>query len=152
MRTLGFFPHLIEQNVLTSFIEGLSDSTLRWEVRKSKPATADEALTMTMELNSSLELEKGARSTSTVVPESAVNLIQLQTNELMDTVVLTLTEKLNKALPHSGKIQELSTYRTQDSHSSSVESNGNKSVCFSPKNTLTTKNQQKNNIEDAHWN
>ena len=36
------FPHLIEQIVLTSFIEGLSDSNLRWELRKIKLATADE--------------------------------------------------------------------------------------------------------------
>ena len=43
-RAYRAFPHLIEQIVLTSFIEGLSDSTLRWELRKSKPATADEAL------------------------------------------------------------------------------------------------------------
>ena len=68
-RAYRAFPHLIEQIVLTSFIEGLSDSTLRWELRKSKPTTADEALTMAIELNSFLELEKGARSTSTVAPE-----------------------------------------------------------------------------------
>ena len=74
-RAYRAFPHLIEQIVLTSFIEGLSDSTLRWELRKSKPATADEALTMTIELNSFLELEKGARSTSTVAPKSAVNQV-----------------------------------------------------------------------------
>ena len=118
-RAYRAFPHLIEQIVLTSFIEGLSDSTLRWELRKSKSATA-EALTMAMELNSFLELEKGARSTSTVAPESAVNLISrissvLQTNDLMDTFVPTLTEKLNKALPHSGKTQDSSTNRAQDS-------------------------------------
>ena len=113
-RAYRAFPHLIEQSVLTSFIEGLSDSTLRWELRKSKPATADEAITMAIELNSFLELEKGARSTSTVAPESAVNQVsrtssEIQTNDLMDTFVRTLTEKLNKALPHSGQTQDSNT-------------------------------------------
>ena len=125
-RTYRAFPHLIEQFVLTSFIEGLSDSTLRWELRKGKPATADGALTMAIELNSFIELEKGARSPSTVAPDSAVNQVsrnfsEIQPNDLMDTFVRTLTEKLNKALPHSGKTQDSrktqdsNTYKTQNS-------------------------------------
>ena len=147
-RAYRAFPHLIEQIVLTSFIEGLSDSTLRWELRKSRPATADEALTMAIELNSFLELEKGARSTSTVAPESAVNQVsrtssEIQTNDLMDTFVRTLTEKLDKALPHSGKTQDSNTYKTQSFRSSSVESNGNKSVRFQTSNTWNTNNQHK---------
>ena len=32
-RAYRAFPHLVEQIVLTSFIEGLSDATLRWELR-----------------------------------------------------------------------------------------------------------------------
>ena len=59
-RAYRAFPHIVEQIVLTSFIEGLSDATLRWELRKSKPATADDALALAVELNSFLEIEKGA--------------------------------------------------------------------------------------------
>ena len=147
-RAYRTIPHLVEQIVLTSFIEGLSDSTLRWELRKSKPAKSDEALTMAMELIFFLELEKGARSTSSVVPESTVNLVsltpfELQTNDLMDMLVRTQTEKLKKALPHSVKTQDSSTYRAQDSRSSSDESNGKKSVRFPTSNTWSTKNQHK---------
>ena len=114
-RAYRAFPHLIEQIVLN----------------------------MAIELNSFLELAKGARSTSTVAPGSAVNQVsrtssELQTNDLMDTFVRTLTEKLNKALPHSGKTQDL-----RNSRSSSVESNGNKSVRFQTSNTWNTKNQHK---------
>ena len=58
-RAYRAFHHLVEQIVLTSFIEGLSDSTLRWELRKSEPATADDALALDLELNSFLEIEKG---------------------------------------------------------------------------------------------
>ena len=55
-RAYRAFPHLVEQIVLTSFIEGLSDAKLRWELRESKPATADDALALAMELNSFLEI------------------------------------------------------------------------------------------------
>ena len=50
---------LIEPVVLTCFIEGLSDKMLRWELRKAKLATADDALALAMELNSFLEFENG---------------------------------------------------------------------------------------------
>ena len=54
-RAYRSFPHLVEKIVLTSFIEGLSDATLRWDLRKSKAATADDALALAFEMNSSLE-------------------------------------------------------------------------------------------------
>ena len=144
MRTLArrayrTFPHLIEQIGLTSFIEGLTDSTLRGELRKSKPATADEALTMAMELNSFLELEKGARSTSTVVPESAVNLVsrtpsELQTNDLMDTFVRT--RPTGHKTPAQVVLSQMAI-----------------SLCVSRRAILgTRKIKTKNNIEDAHRN
>ena len=50
-------PHLLEQIVVTSFIEGLTNSTLRWELRKLKPENADHALTKALELQAYLELE-----------------------------------------------------------------------------------------------
>ena len=50
-------PHLLEQIVVTSFIEGLNNSTLRWESRKLKPENADHALTKAFELQAYLELE-----------------------------------------------------------------------------------------------
>ena len=50
-------PHLLEQIVVTSFIEGLNNSTLRWELRKLKPENADPALTKALELQAYLKLE-----------------------------------------------------------------------------------------------
>ena len=50
-------PHLLEQIVVTSFIEGLNNSTLRWELRKLKPENADHSLTKALELQAYLELE-----------------------------------------------------------------------------------------------
>ena len=78
-RAYSAFPRLVEQFVLTSFIEGLSDYNLQWELRKSKSATADDALPMAVELNSSRN--------------SAVNLVsrnlwEQNKNNLIDQFVL----------------------------------------------------------------
>ena len=50
-------PPLLEQIVVTSFIEGLNKSSLKWEVRKLKPENAEHALTKALELQAYLELE-----------------------------------------------------------------------------------------------
>ena len=112
-RAYRAFPHLEEQIVLTSFIEGLSDATIRWELRKSKPPTADDARALAMELNSFLEIEKGAPLTSKVV-ETSVNAISRETpepptKEWMDELVRTLTEGFKNAMPKPS--QEVSRQR-----------------------------------------
>ena len=50
-------PHLLEQIVVTSFKEGLNNSTLRSELRKLKLENADHALTKALELQAYQELE-----------------------------------------------------------------------------------------------
>ena len=73
-------PHLLEQTVVTSFIEGLNNSTLRWELGKLKPKNADHALTKALELQAYLELE-GTNPIGTASSGSAgVNYI---TNEIL---------------------------------------------------------------------
>ena len=51
-------PELIDQMVLTSFVEGLKSPTLRWELRKAKPRVAEDALRFAMEIDSFIQLEK----------------------------------------------------------------------------------------------
>ena len=98
------FPHLVEQIVPTSFIEGLSDdATLPWELKKSKPATVDDVLALAMELYSFLEIEQGAPSTSKM-PKTSVNAISCETpappaKKWMDEFVPTLTEGFKNAMP-----------------------------------------------------
>ena len=72
-------PALISHIVLTSFIEGLSDPTLRWELRKAEPRSADDALSMAIELHAYLELEGKAAMGST--PQT----LQVLTNSLPNT-------------------------------------------------------------------
>ena len=150
IRTLSYraFPHLVEPIVLTSFIEGLSDATLRWELRKSKPATADDALALAMELNSFLEIEKGAPSTSKMA-EISVNAIsrvapEPPTKEWMDELVRTLTEGFKNAMPKPN--QEVSRQRNstpnrnQLSWSNSTDSQGTRTVRFQ-----NNSNERRNN-------
>ena len=116
------------------------------KLKKSKTARADEALTMAMELNFFLELAKSARSPSTVAPSQLWTWSRgLLPNYKLTTWRTSSSEvwqkKLNKALPEGGKTQNLSTYKTQDSRSSSFESNGKKFLRFHTNNTWKTKKQ-----------
>ena len=63
LRTLAYrayraSPYLIDQIVLTSFVEALKSPTLRWELRKAKHRTVEEALTLAIELDSFIALER----------------------------------------------------------------------------------------------
>ena len=49
--------HLLEQIVVTSFNEGLNNSTFNWELRKLKRESTDHVLTKPLELQAYLELE-----------------------------------------------------------------------------------------------
>ena len=51
-------PHMIDRIVLTSFVEGLKSPTLRWKLKKPKPGTVEEALTLAIELDSFIALER----------------------------------------------------------------------------------------------
>ena len=55
-------PHVEEQMVLTSFIEGLHDAQLRWELRKSEPASPDAALALAVELHAFMQMDPSLRS------------------------------------------------------------------------------------------
>ena len=55
-----------EQIVFTNFIEGLHDAQLRWELRKSKPASPDAAPALTVELHAFMEMDPSLRGGSQV--------------------------------------------------------------------------------------
>ena len=64
-------PLIGEQMVLTSFIEGLHDAQLRWELRKSKPASPGAALALAVELHVFMEMDLSLRSGS----QATVNMV-----------------------------------------------------------------------------
>ena len=85
--------------VKTCFIEGLKDKTLRWELRKAKPATADQALTLAMELNSFLEIERGGAEASQ--PVNRVSTDDTPASDLMTEFVRTLRQELQRSRPQN---------------------------------------------------
>ena len=66
MRTLGGRIYRVqqlieEQMLLSTFIEGLHNAQLRWELRKGKPASPDGALALAVELHTFMELDRSLR-------------------------------------------------------------------------------------------
>ena len=47
--------------VLTSFIEGLHDAKLRWELRKNKPANPDASLALAVKLHAFMEMDSSLK-------------------------------------------------------------------------------------------
>ena len=96
-------PHLLEQIAVTSFIEGLNNSTLRWELRKLKPESADHALTTALELQAYLELE-GRNPIGTAGSSAGVNHMTNQflteNTALFDEFVRSL-ERDTDNMPHN---------------------------------------------------
>ena len=91
-------PHLIDQIVLTSFIEGLQSSTLRWELRKTKPSTADQALTLAIELDPYLALERQKNAPAISLFPNSVNSIAANTLETdpMNDLVKSLRSEIDE--------------------------------------------------------
>ena len=111
---------------------------LRWELRKSKPATADDALAQAVELNSFLEIDKGAPSTSEMT-EASVNAVSREApepsiKEWMDELVPTLTEVFKNAMPklnqEVSRQQNSTPNRNQPSRSNSADSHETRAVGF----------------------
>ena len=154
-RTYRALLHLVEQIVLTSFIECLSDSTLRWELRKSKPAISDDALYLAIDMNSFLEIEKGALSTSEMA-EASVNLISREapepsTKEWMDELVRTQTEGFKNAMPMPSQERSRQWYSTQNrnqpSQSNSTDDQETRTVQFQNSSI----GERNSNNQDNNW-
>ena len=97
-------PHLLQQIVVTSFIEGLNNSTLRWELRKLKSENADHALTKALELQVYLELEGrnpiGTASSSSAGVNHMTNQFLTENTAIFDEFVRSLKRDTDN-MPHS---------------------------------------------------
>ena len=79
--------------LLTTFFAGLSNPTVRWEVRKAKPANADAALQAAVETHSFLEIDglklqiSGVNNMSTETPlDTFTELVRSLRTEIQDAV------------------------------------------------------------------
>ena len=97
MRDLARNAYLVEavrnEILLTTFIAGLSNPTVRWEVRKTKPADADAALQAAVETHSFLEIDglklqtSGVNNISTETPlDTFTELVRSLRTEIQDAV------------------------------------------------------------------
>ena len=122
-------PLIEEQMVLTSFIEGLHDAQLRWELRKSKPANPDAALALAVELHAFMEMDPSLRSGS----QTAVNMVSVtppqplmatastSQEDMMGTLIQTIRQEIQKALPQTN--QNSSNSRSSSTDGRSVRFN-----------------------------
>ena len=90
------YPQLVDKVVLTSFIEGLKSSTLSWELRKTKPSTAEEALILAIELDTFLALERQHNAPASSSSPSSISSIAANTSQTdpMDEIVKNLRKKI----------------------------------------------------------
>ena len=90
--------------VVTSFIEDLNNSTLRWELRKMKPENADHVLTKALKLQAYLELEGrnpiGTASTGPAGVNHMTNQFLTQNTAIFDEIVQSLKRDTDN-MPHN---------------------------------------------------
>ena len=68
--------------VLTSFVGGLHDAQLRWELRKNERASPDAALALAVELHAFMEIDASFRGAS----QATVDMVSAsQPQQLMAT-------------------------------------------------------------------
>ena len=148
-------PLIEEQMVLTSFIEGLHDSQLRWELRKSKPASPDAVLALAVELHAFMEMDQslknGSQATVNMVsatpPQPLMATASTSQEDMMGTLIQTIRQEIQKALPQTN----------QNSSSSRSSSTDGRSVRFnSPgpnrQNAKTNQNQNYRNSNNIRYN
>ena len=110
---LGEFirPFIEEQRVLTSFIEGLHYAQLRWELRKSKPASPEAALALAVELHAFMEMDPSLRSgplatvtmVSATAPQPLMATASTSQEDLMGILIQTIRQEIQKALPQTNQ-------------------------------------------------
>ena len=146
-------PLIEEQMVLTNFIEGLHDAHLRWELRKSKPASTDAALTLAVELHAFMEMDPSLRSAS----QAAVNMVSAtppqplmatastSQDDMMGTLIQTIRQEIQKALPQTNQNSSNSRSSSTDGRSFLFNSPGpNRQISITNQNQIY-RNSNNNN-------
>ena len=159
-------PLIEEQMVLTSFIEGLHDSQLRWDFRKSKPTSPDAALALAVELHAFMEMDPSLRSGS----QATVNMVSAtpaqplmatastSQEDMMGTLIRTIRQEIQKTLPQTN--QNTSSSRSSSTDGRSVRfnspgpnrqsANTNQNQNF--RNSNNNNNRYNSNIQNNRYN
>ena len=159
-------PLIEEQMVLTSFIEGLHDAQLRWELRKSKPASPDAALALAVELHAFMEMDPSLRSGS----QATVNMVSATSSQplmatastsqddMMGTLIQTIRQEIQKALPQTNQNSASSRSNSTDGRSVRFNSPGpnrqsaNTNQNQNYRNSNNNSNRYNNNNQNNRYN
>ena len=126
--------------LLTTFIAGLSNPTVRWEVRKAKPPDADAALQAAVETHSFLEIDGLKLQTS------GVN--NISTESPLDTftdLVRSLRTEIQDAVAKSSRTDRNASQNNQIDRSGSRRSNRYRSPSPGPRRNNNFSNFKKPN-------
>ena len=85
------------QHLLTTFIEGLANSVVRWEVRKAKPTVVEDALTSALELQSYLNLHGQQPDTPAASVKTLTGPSPSQ-SELFSDLFITIKEEVERVV------------------------------------------------------
>ena len=138
-------PLIEEQMVLTNFIESLHDAHLRWELRKSKPASPDAALTLAVELHAFMEMDPSLRSgsqaavnmVSAIPPQPLMATASTSQDDMMGTLIQTIRQEIQKALPQTNQNSSNSRSSSTDGRSLLFNSPGpNRQTSISNQNQI----------------
>ena len=141
-------PLIEEQMVLTNFIEGLHDAQLRWELRKSKPASPYAALAFAVELHAFMEIDPSLRSgsqaavnmVSATPPQPLMTTASTSQDDMMGTLIQTIRQEIRKALPQTN--QNYSNSRSFSADGRSIRFN---SPRLNRQSAITNQNQNYTN-------
>ena len=133
--------------VLTSFIEGLHDAQLRWELRTSKPASPDAALALAVELHAFMEMDPILRSgyqatvnmVSALPPQPLMATASTSRDDMMGTLIQTIRQEIQKTLPRTSQNSSSSRSSSADGRSLRFNSPGP-----NRQGAITNQNQNQN--------
>ena len=131
-RIYGKQPLTEKQMVLTSFIEGLHDAQLRWQLRKSKPASPDAALALAFELHAFMDIDPSLRNgsqatvntVSATPPQPLMATASSSQEDMMGTLIQTIRQEIQNALPQTSQSSSNSSSSSTDGRSVRFNSPG----------------------------
>ena len=88
---------LCNEFIRTTFIGGLAHSVVRWEVQKSKPTVIEDAVSLALEMQSSLKLHWQQPDTSAAFVNSLIGLLP-SGSELFSSLNFTIKEEVKRVV------------------------------------------------------
>ena len=134
--------------LLTTFIEGLANSVVRWEVRKAKPTMVEDALSFALEMQSSLN----HHGQHPYTPAASVNNLtgpSPSQSELFSDLFFTIKEEVKRVVDERSGPPQRSRSGERRTSSRSQQSESNKHTTPSQRRTW---NQNQRNRANSQGN